>query len=116
MKLVDLDEKVRAGVRSEIHVNSEVLGFDSYETANNIDPTKYLDKYGICPNCSHFQYLRYEYGNEMAQCYEYDVVLRGVQRVVECMAYSKRGAMTLNQMTKIAYILGENKTVKGFGK
>lgn len=63
------------------------------------------ETFGLCSTCHTLKAARTQYGRTRAKCYEFDVNLYGIDPVIECTAYIRRGEMTLNHMKEIATLI-----------
>jgi len=82
------------------------------EFREGTDKREVMDLFGMCGNCGYLEYCRTEFGKFHAGCSNFDITLKGGERIVDCTGFSKRGLMTLNDMKEIAYIIEVEKKKK----
>ena len=100
-KLSDLPQEEKHKISSEIDALSSKYT-DPYEgevlQGVNIEM-------GLCSSCKELLFTKTQYGTFYARCEQWDKRLNGIDLVVECTGYRKRGEMTLFEMKDLAVLI-----------
>ena len=110
-KLSDFEKNRKDRISKEIS-----LGTCGLPTNWNDDIQETLvdDKHGLCGNCRWFRLSITKYGKTYAYCREWEKYLNGIDPIIKCNEYNKRGQLTLNDMKDMAVIIEIDKKKVGF--
>jgi len=81
---------------------------------DEISPISSSTRYGLCKDCVHLKVVSFEFGESIAECYQFEIKLDQRKKVKECSCYQKRGTMNLWEMESLATIIDVNKSKIGF--
>ena len=107
-KVKDLEKKKKVELHSDLSTQSERLGVDYYNSSG-VRPQK--EKFGICGTCKRLELVRTKYSIRLAKCGYHDIRISENDPVEECSCYEKVGAMSLNEMSGMAWLIDIPKTV-----
>ncbi len=107
----DKDKKIEK-LNNEVSRGLSVLGLDKWEGEMSTPFSK--EFFGLCSTCRCLKAAKTRYGRIKAKCYEFEVELHGIDPVVECTAFSRRGEMDLSNMKEIALLIDITKKSIGF--
>lgn len=116
-KVKELDRKDKELLMDELEAKSIEMGigdqWDNPKSLSNFDSIKNV--IGICYNCENMSYCRSEFGNVIAKCQEFDIWIKGKDRIVDCNEHSERGSLSLREMSSMAVLIDpQKKKIKGF--
>jgi hypothetical protein len=117
-KLNDLPKDDQAVLTNSIETASQILGMGDRWTfsGKNIKREKSDEKrIGLCASCENAHIVKTQYNIRHASCTANEFKIRLDDPITDCTSYVKRGALTLQQMWDIAYLIeGELKGKVGF--
>ena len=112
LKFKDMENEEHDKERDHLESQSEAqTGLGMWEAPGSIMSEDLKRIYGLCADCNNFQYCRQSYMNKRAFCSRFEMFLTGMDRMVECNKYEKRGQLNLNQMADIAWLIQPTKKV-----
>jgi hypothetical protein len=74
----------------------------------------HISGYGLCASCLHFEYAATDFRVVLSTCSVLEIKLSDNDPITHCNQYEKRGALTLNQMVSMAYLLETSRNKVGF--
>jgi len=98
------DEKkiIDRGIDAHAHqINPEPY----YNEFRDINTNDLENLFGICYRCRYFNYCITEFARVYSRCGNFDISLRGGDRMLDCTDFDQKGIMTLNEMKEIAYYI-----------
>ena len=100
-KLSDLSKKEKSKISDEI----DALGskYTAGKYSGEFSGSKV--EMGLCSTCKELLFTKTQYGNTYAMCERWDKTLNGIDLVVRCGAFRKRGEMSLYDMKDIAVLI-----------
>jgi hypothetical protein len=110
-KVANLKDDDQESLRNELKAKASMLGLDTYDNINNIVQT---NEFGLCNDCKYLQLAKSEFRIIFAKCFEFEIKLNNVEKIIECTSYDQRNTMSLNEMKDIAYIIDINTKKVGF--
>ena len=99
-------------ISRQIDIGARLIGSD---IDDGLGPSHFdNDKFGVCSDCTHLRAAITKYNKTIAQCYEFEILLNGVDPMVKCTKYDKKGSMKLWEMKDIAIIIEPWRKQAGF--
>lgn len=98
-----MDEDAEKKLNTEIHKGKARIGLDKWDD-DYVSPF-FKESLGLCSSCKCLKAAQTRYGRTKAKCWEFEVELYGIDPVIECTCYARRGEMTLTQMQEIATLI-----------
>ena len=98
-----MGENAEKKLNTEIDKGKAQLGMDGW--GERITAAFSEEAFGLYSNCKYLMAAKTRYARIKAKCYEFDVNLHGIDPVIECTYYTRRGEMTLTQMQEIATLI-----------
>ena len=100
----ELDKRVDAGLMM-LKMDGE---FDEANAAFS------KQEFGMCFDCRCLCAFKTEYGRAFGKCYEFNLIMRGIDKVKHCNRYDKKGQMKIDDMKEMAVLIENDKKVVGF--
>ena len=103
-KISDFEDKERRQISSEVDALASEYDTDKYDGVS-MGVRGLKNDMGLCGQCKDLLFTKTQYGTQYAKCTEWKKNLNGVDLVVECTAFRRRGEMSLYDMKDIAIII-----------
>ena len=100
----ELDKRVEAGL-IKLNMDGEFDGSNTNFSKN---------EFGICFDCRNLCAFKTEYGRIFGKCYEFNMPMRGIDKVNHCNRYDKKGQMDLDNMKELAILIENDNKKVGF--
>ena len=106
MKYNDLGDKEKINFKTSVDVAASPFGdrWETWEYVSNDCPD-----YGLCNDCSEAYIYKKQYSGWNGKCNMWDKRLNPIDPVLECMQYTKKGQLSLEDMKSIAEIIDIDK-------
>ena len=94
----------------EINKGKAKIGLDKWDE-DSLGSIWDEQSLGLCHNCKHLKAAKTRYGRMRAQCYSFDINLRGIDPIVQCNKHERVGQLSLDHMEEIATLIELTKPI-----
>jgi len=111
----DKEEDKDKRLDKEMKVNMRRLNIDyGDEPVGDFASTFSENDFGLCYDCKCLYAFKTQYGTVRGKCYEFEVILDGVNKIMNCTRYDKKGQLSLDDMKTMAILIDDDKKTMGF--
>jgi hypothetical protein len=106
----------RKAIDGEINVGLRRLKIDVDDDAIGSFISNFSERdFGLCYDCKCLYAFKTEYGTMRGKCYEFEIIMNGINKIKHCTRYDKKGQMSLDDMKDMAILIDDEKKKVGFG-
>ena len=105
----------RKKLDSEMKHNMNKLKIDyDDEPIGGFTSTFSEEEFGLCHDCKCLYALKTQYGTIRGKCFEFEIIMNGINKITNCTRYDKKGQMSLDDMKDLAFLINNDKKKVGF--